>query len=339
MVQHHDGITATSKTYIETLFKNRMRNQTTILLESIRKIKEYSNTEILCRLFENNNVCQLSGMTNDVVVMKILHEGTKKKERVEIIVHPDAFFKVVAHDFDVFCIDGGKRHDCRVVFEAVLEPGVNRYTLQKVKKEDIADRIFEMEQKTDKTFQSEEFTVSQKDQVIRYEYAPEKFLQFSYCRSKSGGASRKSVAWNKYGDRMDKNEYINPGMYIMFNDGKLETLQLQYQDFFAAESSRFIKIFITADPINIEMTIDKKAPSYVDWISNFKPIDRSMADYFLKVESHVTNKDEFFHDSNGYLVAKRKLGWRPDYEWEYKEGDKINAQYVSCLFLRLHEKR
>lgn len=41
-----------------------------------------------------------------------------------------------------------------------------------------------------------------------------------------------------------------------------------------------------------------------------------MVDYFLKVDSNVINKDnEFYHDANGYLVAKRKIGTRPDYEW------------------------
>lgn len=44
-----------------------------------------------------------------------------------------------------------------------------------------------------------------------------------------------------------------------------------------------------------------------------------MVDYFLRVESNVKSAEqEFYHDSNGYLVAKRKIGYRPDYDWIYK---------------------
>ena len=36
---------------------------------------------------------------------------------------------------------------------------------------------------------------------------------------------------------------------------------------------------------------------------------------------------------NGYLVIGRKIGERPDYEWDYKEEDKINANtYPVCSF-------
>jgi len=36
---------------------------------------------------------------------------------------------------------------------------------------------------------------------------------------------------------------------------------------------------------------------------------------------------------NGYLVSKRKAGYRPDYEWTYKPEDKINANtYPTCSF-------
>jgi hypothetical protein len=36
---------------------------------------------------------------------------------------------------------------------------------------------------------------------------------------------------------------------------------------------------------------------------------------------------------NGYLVSKRKVGYRPDYEWVYKVEDKINANtYPVCSF-------
>lgn len=38
IMQHHDGITATSKSYIEKLFKDRMNNSSKELIEIIKRI-------------------------------------------------------------------------------------------------------------------------------------------------------------------------------------------------------------------------------------------------------------------------------------------------------------
>ena len=131
-MQHHDGITATSKTHIERLFKQRMRDTTAILTKTLQRLTKQSSATldtIVCQLFEQNNICTLgTNAVNDYLTFKILHEGKKKKERVEIVFPEDVYFKMKAHDFDVFCIDAsnsGKgglhgRKNCRMVFEAVL---------------------------------------------------------------------------------------------------------------------------------------------------------------------------------------------------------------------------
>lgn len=54
------------------------------------------------------------------------------------------------------------------------------------------------------------------------------------------------------------------------------------------------------------------------------------------MQSKLDPKDEFFHDANGYLIMKRKVGVRPDYEWQYKVIDKIAANtYPMCSFAYL----
>lgn len=53
----------------------------------------------------------------------------------------------------------------------------------------------------------------------------------------------------------------------------------------------------------------------------------------MKIENSIVGTDEFYHDMNGYLVSKRKIGWRPDYNWNYRTDDKINANtYPMCSF-------
>lgn len=52
----------------------------------------------------------------------------------------------------------------------------------------------------------------------------------------------------------------------------------------------------------------------------------------MKVSSNIKS-DTLYHDSNGFLVAKREIDQRPDYEFKPIAGDKINANtYPVCSF-------
>jgi hypothetical protein len=53
----------------------------------------------------------------------------------------------------------------------------------------------------------------------------------------------------------------------------------------------------------------------LDVKTNLMPaVATDYADFFIKIDSDVTSStNEFYHDSNGYLVSKRKLNSRPDY--------------------------
>lgn len=60
-----------------------------------------------------------------------------------------------------------------------------------------------------------------------------------------------------------------------------------------------------------------------------------MMDYFMKISSTVKN-DTLYHDSNGFLVAKRFYNQRPDYQFTAKPEDAINANtYPVCSFAYL----
>lgn len=60
-----------------------------------------------------------------------------------------------------------------------------------------------------------------------------------------------------------------------------------------------------------------------------------MYDYFLKVSSNIKNSI-LYHDSNGYLVSKRVLNSRPDYNFDIIPEDIINSNtYPATAFAYL----
>lgn len=119
----------------------------------------------------------------------------------------------------------------------------------------------------------------------------------------------------------------------MSNDGKLASLDIVFNNIYFAKGSSYTKIYLTSLTNDITLTIKNKEINVVEVQTFFKPQTREMFDYFLKISSNINSKGQFFHDMNGYLVAKRKIGERPDYKWEYKTQDKINANtYPMCSF-------
>lgn len=87
----------------------------------------------------------------------------------------------------------------------------------------------------------------------------------------------------------------------------------------------------------IKITVTNEQLNIIDVVHAFKPEDRSMVDYFMKVSSTVKS-DTLYHDSNGFLVAKRALNQRPDYEIIAKPEDAINGNtYPACSFAYFKE--
>jgi len=72
-------------------------------------------------------------------------------------------------------------------------------------------------------------------------------------------------------------------------------------------------------------------------IHTFHPTSIQISDFFLRVSSTIKNSP-LYHDSNGFLVAKRYLNSRPDYKVKISPDDFINANtYPACSFAYLME--
>ena len=120
----------------------------------------------------------------------------------------------------------------------------------------------------------------------------------------------------------------------MSNNGKLKTFpQSKFTSLRVIPSKKYTKIWAINQVGHITITVDNKQAQVLDLETLFKPASFNMHDYFLRVSSPIKGGDQFYHDMNGYLVSKRKIGQRLDYEWKYALVDKINANtYPMCSF-------
>jgi hypothetical protein len=75
-MQHHDGITATSKYHIENMFKDRMNAKTAAILDAISGLKGVPKQS--CKLFQDANACSIISQ-EETVYFSIIHEGAPKK--------------------------------------------------------------------------------------------------------------------------------------------------------------------------------------------------------------------------------------------------------------------
>lgn len=121
----------------------------------------------------------------------------------------------------------------------------------------------------------------------------------------------------------------------MSNTGKIEPFSSAFLQLKVAEGKTFKRVVASSVPSNIKITIKNDEPNIIDVVHQFKPDSRNMVDYFMKVSSNVKS-DTLFHDSNGFLVSKRILNTKPDYDFKMKNEDIINGNtYPVCSFAYL----
>ena len=127
MLQHHDGITATSKTYIEDEFRKRIRDRSNEIMASIQKIHS-ATQEVVCNFYDSLNECEIKDVVASGAPIKALYimmHGGSKSEKIELKLPNGVFFDIEEVDEDIFCED----QKCTLVFEAHLHPGANKFTM------------------------------------------------------------------------------------------------------------------------------------------------------------------------------------------------------------------
>ena len=127
MLQHHDGITATSKTYIEDEFRKRIDKRNEMIVAHLKEIYKLAGDGAhVCELYKSNNVCKFKReWTNGSLSpfkFTIVSFGHPKLEKIELTDLPSDFYLAVeGYKYELFC----ESQTCRLVFDAALLPGRN----------------------------------------------------------------------------------------------------------------------------------------------------------------------------------------------------------------------
>lgn len=267
-----------------------------------------------------------------------MHEGVPKSERIELALPHDVFYDVegIAGD-NIFC--NSKTGRCYLTFNFNLQAGENLLVLKKKTREEFKESIFDIIKIEGNHYGQDEFNVDLSDGTINYHFNNgEKMYKLSLVKSANRNTNTDTYTWNKYGEKQNKRENRIPGIYIMANDGKIGSINdALFTELYAAKGTTYTKLWVSSTAAKVEITITTTAPQELDVDTTFKPPTREMNDYFLKIDTGLDFKGEFYHDMNGYLVSKRGIGQRLDYEWTYKPEDKINANtYPACSFFYAH---
>jgi hypothetical protein len=247
---------------------------------------------------------------------------------VEVVLPKTAAYDVFddAND-EIFC--DPKTGLCSLVFEPKLLSGENVFKLTKI----AVSQALKSVKADGGSYKDQDFSLNASGAHLTYTFNDGEFIKVSYVQAANRLGQTSTHTWDKYGNRIDKSEGRMAGIYIMANNGQLSDMRISFDNVFVAKGKAFTKIYLASANDNVVVTIKNAEKNVIDLQTAFKPDTREQVDYFIKVESKVNSQGEFYHDSNGYLVIKRKVGERPDYNLDQKPEDKINANtYPMCSF-------
>jgi hypothetical protein len=313
VMQHHDGITATSKYHIEELFKGRMRKGEEELVAAIKKLNSISSAA--CQLFSGGNKCVLANVNGPRIHLRVLHEGASKVERIELVLPSGQFYEAQADPEDnIFC----SKEECSLIFEATLQAGQNNFLLNQV---DASNDIIINEKDVDGlAYEGSEFKFEMGKSQLRYTQKDGEFIALSLVRSNNQGSMTDTTSWDKFGNPNNKQERRIPGIYIMANNGVIEPVpEVSWERLKVAAGKRHTKITAVSKTGNAVILVNSKEPNVIDVVADFTPPTRSNFDFFLKIDSALRPGGTYYHDMNGYLVSQRRVGSRLDYTWKYKK--------------------
>lgn len=246
-MQHHDGITATSKYHIEELFKDRMKAKSVSIISALSDLKEVPHQ--YCSFYQGGNSCVLNSQ-DDTVYLSIIHEGAPKKERLEIVLPKTSAYDVVDdNDDEIFC--NPKTELCSLVFEPKLLSGENVFRLNKID----ASKGLKATRADKGSYQDDDFSITVNATQFTYKPNKDQFIKVSYVQSANrlGGVS--THTWDKYGNRIDKYENRMAGIYIMANNGQLSDMKINIDVLSVIKGKVFTKIYLGNQDNNAIVTI------------------------------------------------------------------------------------
>jgi hypothetical protein len=103
IMQHHDGITATSKHYIEVDMMKKMNKTNQDIVEQFKDLSGASKI-FYCDIFANNNECTIDISVSTNFELTLHNFGTARRERVEVKLPNGKYFRVLGTAYwELYC--------------------------------------------------------------------------------------------------------------------------------------------------------------------------------------------------------------------------------------------
>ena len=125
---------------------------------------------------------------------------------------------------------------------------------------------------------------------VLYEFG-ENHFEFSIQFSPNNPQRRETVYWTKYNEQVNQTQTVQPGIYIMANNGQLTVVNPGWQSMQVVEFGNYYRVLFDGPKIDITLTFLKSDPSIVEHELVFTPPTYTNADYFLHVSSNIINKE------------------------------------------------
>lgn len=77
----------------------------------------------------------------------------------------------------------------------------------------------------------------------------------SYVQASNRNSGTNTYTWDKYGNKIEKNENRMAGIYIMANTGQISDMKFSLDGFSVAKGKVFTKIYFESKSNNVVVTI------------------------------------------------------------------------------------
>ena len=308
-LQHHDGITCTSKYVILDEYEDNVKRMQKELTESVvqdalrEQFPDQNNQTLFeCTLDQD---CVLPTPAPESFVLNIFNSGGLRDSYVKVHLPAETYYSSPKAQFETICLCYTLPCNCTLYIYNKLPT----YTTL----------VFHRELNKPKTFTLEELPASS---MLKYNNThltlsvSNKEYQISYKKVIAEPTPRNFEHVNAQGTKSNRAVTINSGKYAMGNNPNKISEWSSVKEVSVVNTDKLIIFVVEWNRAGMLTVLTLQKSNLKTWRVDTHSAAASykLADYFLVVDTPIKNSGNFFTDSNGWLVMPRTMFKHEDYE-------------------------